>query len=53
MPLKIEAEDERFAREQGEDEEDGQEWPPHADNINAGSYAPSEFKHYLANFDDW
>jgi hypothetical protein len=43
-----EAEDERSARDQGDD----QEWPPHAD-INAGSFAPTEFKHYMANFDDW
>jgi hypothetical protein len=47
-----EAKDERFAREQGDDEEDDQEWPPHAD-INAGSFTPTEFKHYLANIDDW
>jgi hypothetical protein len=47
-----EVEDERFARVQGDDEEDDEEWPPHAD-IHASSFAPTEFKHYLENFDDW
>jgi hypothetical protein len=41
MPLKIEAENERFAREQGEDEEDDQEWPPHAASMLARMHRQS------------